>query len=186
MLEMPSNPNTAITNPTDNPSSLYQTDHIPKINTRPKLLSPRVVNASSARAKLIQIDKLIRVHVTRINELAAEMRAAVDGLVSGVVITPPPSSTIVRLIECVAAHTGISQRSILSDSRFADVCRARQICFYLAAKLSSRPLTSIGAHFSRDYTTVAHGAQKIRRLMLTDEKLRNDIEAITATIEGRA
>lgn len=150
-------------------------------------LTTRVINLTAPRKELDRLEKSIRQHIARIDSLTAELRSIVDSLGENVVtVTAPSSAAVMRIIECVAAHTGVSADTIRSERQLGPIARARQICFYLADEMTSFSMTKLGQFFGRDYSTVRHGIHKIRGLLLIDAKLKSDIAAITATIEGRA
>ena len=181
MLEMPNEPNAANHTPAPDPDNLCKTAHKAKI-------SPiKVIDIAAPRAALDKIEKRIRLYASRIDQLAAELRDLVDNLGAGIVTaTPPASATVTHIIDCVAEHTGVGANAIRSIRQDRTTVRARHTAFYLASELTSLSLPKLGSFFGRDHTTILHGINNVRRRLQTSAALRDDIEAITATIEGRA
>ena len=61
----------------------------------------------------------------------------------------------------------------------ARIVRPRQIACYLAKNLTKLSLSQIGKRIGgRDHTTVLHSIQKVERLMVSDELLANQIDAL--------
>lgn len=92
-----------------------------------------------------------------------------------------------RIIAMVSDAFGISHFDIVGDRRLAIMVRARQICFYLMRECSGLSYPEIARRVgNRDHTTAMHGANKIAKLIETDEKLRAVVETMTLRLqEGR-
>lgn len=79
------------------------------------------------------------------------------------------------IIKAVALYYNVSRIDILSPRREAALVYARHVVCYLARELTLLAYPTIGRLLNRDHTSVLHGAQKITRLRLTDEKLAQDL-----------
>ncbi len=97
-------------------------------------------------------------------------------------LPPPPLPrlpTIRNIVAEVAAFHTITADQILSPNRTHRIVRPRQIACYLAKNLTKLSLSQIGTRIGgRDHTTVLHSIQKIERLMVSDELLANQIDAL--------
>jgi hypothetical protein len=90
-----------------------------------------------------------------------------------------------QVVRAVAKNYGIRPEYILSPCRTADLVRPRQIAMYLCAVVTGYSLPAIGRFMKRDHTTVLHGRDKIRRLMIADVELAERVEALRAEIQSR-
>jgi chromosomal replication initiator protein len=75
------------------------------------------------------------------------------------------STTISQIQTLVAARHGLCVRDILSRRRARQVARPRHIAMWLARHITPCSLPEIGLAFGRDHTTVAHGIDRIDKLM---------------------
>jgi hypothetical protein len=90
-----------------------------------------------------------------------------------------------KIIEASAAHFQVSFGDIIGSRRTAGACMPRHIAMYLAKTLTVRSLPEIGRRIgNRDHTTILHGIRKIEALLLTDDALRADVEAIKEALAG--
>ncbi len=93
--------------------------------------------------------------------------------------SPPRPATVRNIVAEVAAFHTITADHILSPNRKHGIVRPRQIACYLAKNLTKLSLSQIGKRIGgRDHTTVLHSIQKIERLMVSDELLANQIDAL--------
>jgi Bacterial dnaA protein helix-turn-helix len=92
---------------------------------------------------------------------------------------PPRPPTIRNIVAEVAAFHTITADQILSPNRTHRIVRPRQIACYLARHLTKLSVSQIGKRIGgRDHTTVLHSIQKVERLMVSDELLANQIDAL--------
>ena len=92
---------------------------------------------------------------------------------------PPRPPTIRNIVAEVAAFHTITADQILSPNRTHRIVRPRQIACYLARNLTKLSLSQIGKRIDgRDHTTVLHSIQKVERLMVCNELLANQIDAL--------
>ena len=80
----------------------------------------------------------------------------------------------------VVKHFKIKLSDLQSKKRSKAVSYPRQVCMYLARKLTDYSLEEIGGYFGgRDHTTVMHACEKIKNLLVTDSLLAATIERLT-------
>lgn len=83
------------------------------------------------------------------------------------------------IIQIVSEHFKISPEDIMSTKRSADIAFPRQIAMYLCRQMTQAPLEAIGkALGNKDHTTVLYGADKISKLILSDEQVKNTVEIL--------
>lgn len=93
----------------------------------------------------------------------------------------PRKPTIAEIRKCVAKHFNISVNELESSRRIAKIVQPRQICFYLARKLTTRSLPEIGRRLGgKDHTTVLHGSRKIEQRISEDPALAKTIAQLEA------
>ena len=93
--------------------------------------------------------------------------------------------TIANILQAVSIHYGMSVRDILSERRTREIVRPRQICYYLAKKLTGKSLPAIGHRLGgRDHTSILSGIRKIEALRKTDERIEADVRSIAASLGG--
>jgi len=79
----------------------------------------------------------------------------------------------------VVKHFKIKLSDLQSKRRSKAISHPRQVCMYLARKLTGYSLEEIGGYFGgRDHTTVMHACDKIERLLSTDTLLAATMEKI--------
>jgi len=80
----------------------------------------------------------------------------------------------------VIKHFKIKLSDLQSKKRSKAVAFPRQVCMYLARKLTDYSLEEVGGYFGgRDHTTVIHACDKIEKQLATDSFLAATIEKIT-------
>ena len=78
-----------------------------------------------------------------------------------------------RLIEDVAAETGVPVRHILSRKRDAKTSEARQLAMFLAVR-AGNSLPKVGDVFGRDHSTVLYGVRaEMQRRAITLQRIEN-------------
>ena len=77
------------------------------------------------------------------------------------------------IIDIVAEHFNIKSEDILSQKRSADIVYPRQIAMYLCRQMTTNTVQSLGKAFgNRDHTTILHGADKINKMVISDENTK--------------
>jgi chromosomal replication initiator protein len=73
-----------------------------------------------------------------------------------------PEVTIHNIIEAVTDHYGVKLSDLQSKRRQKSIAHPRQVCMYLARRLTRYSLEEIGGYFGgRDHTTVMHAVRTI-------------------------
>lgn len=98
----------------------------------------------------------------------------------------------IRLVELgdienvVIAHYCVTSDQIHGTSRQRTVAMARQVCMYLARRLTSHSLKEIGRYFGgKNHTTVVFAAQKIERALTGKPELKGTIERLERQLNDR-
>jgi len=87
--------------------------------------------------------------------------------------------TIQNIVDAVLSRYNSRLSDLQSKRRAQSVTMPRQVCMYLARRLTNQSLEEIGAFFGgRDHTTVLHAERKIQRLVNHDPAFRGLVEAI--------
>ncbi|GAC1412813.1 MAG: chromosomal replication initiator protein DnaA [Candidatus Doudnabacteria bacterium] len=87
--------------------------------------------------------------------------------------------SIKRLMEVVADFYNITLEDLLRQSRRKEFVKPRQIAMYLMREELENSFPSIGEHFGgRDHTTVMHAVDKIGKLLLEKESLKQELDLI--------
>ena len=93
--------------------------------------------------------------------------------------------TIDIIIKEVAAHFSIKTSDMKSAKRVKSIMTPRQIAIYLARKLTSSSLVSIGEKFGgKDHATVIHSIKKIEDEIGVKKELRDIVEKIESKIKS--
>jgi chromosomal replication initiator protein len=93
--------------------------------------------------------------------------------------------TVDEIQKTTADHFGLKQADLLSERRTRAVTRPRQIAMYLCKQLTTRSYPDIGRRFGgRDHTTAIHAVRRIEELMVGDEQMARDVEALTRKLRG--
>ncbi len=81
--------------------------------------------------------------------------------------------------KAAAGHYGVSVEDLAAKTRKKHVVAARQAAMYLCRDMTRASLKDIGAVFGkRDHTTVIHACQTVKKLLLHDETLLEDLDKI--------
>jgi chromosomal replication initiator protein len=98
----------------------------------------------------------------------------------------PPSSVRVSIdgiIRTVAEYYSVPVRDLMGKRRTKSIAYPRQICMFLARRLTSHSLEEIGGYFGgRDHTTVMYAYDKIRREVEQDGELSRTLELLKSKI----
>lgn len=81
--------------------------------------------------------------------------------------------------KAAAGHYGVSVEDLSAKTRKKHVVAARQAAMYLCRDMTRASLKDIGAVFGkRDHTTVIHACQTVKKLLLSDDSLQEDLDKI--------
>ena len=103
---------------------------------------------------------------------------------------PPPKLITINAILFLVCKTELaSKQDVCGMRRTKDICRIRQLVYYLAGTLTLSSLPQIGRMLgNRDHTPVLHGRNKIAHLRASqpdlDAKLKWYEQALTGTADG--
>ena len=91
---------------------------------------------------------------------------------------------IANVKKIVAGYFQISEEELISNSRKPNLVYARNLCYYIIRNKFNTPLKKIGENFGdKDHTTVTHGYDKIKDVIKTDSKVKNDINYIESKLD---
>jgi len=93
-----------------------------------------------------------------------------------------PSSKDIKKV--VAGYFDITVAAIDSTERTRALATPRQIAMYLCYELTNLSFPKIATDFKKDYATVHHAYNKIRKEIASNEHFRNIVEVITAKIQS--
>lgn len=93
--------------------------------------------------------------------------------------------SIETIQKVVASFFNIKVSDLKSQRKLKLIAQPRQICMYLARKLTNCSYPEIGSKFGgKDHSTVIHAVRKIEKRLEDDPKLRNTIETIEKNLCG--
>ncbi|HPA25231.1 MAG TPA: chromosomal replication initiator protein DnaA [bacterium] len=89
---------------------------------------------------------------------------------------PQSAITIKKIIKIVAEFYDVSLDDILSESRKKELVEPRQITMYLIREEIGSSFPNIGQELGgRDHTTAMHAYEKVKKLVLENDKIKQDI-----------
>ena len=93
--------------------------------------------------------------------------------------------TMARVLDVTAAYYRLTIADLTGPRRTARLNQARQVAMYLAREVTMASLPHIGDAFGgRTHSTVLHSCNKVADDLLHDDLMRQDVEAIQATLVG--
>jgi chromosomal replication initiator protein len=92
---------------------------------------------------------------------------------------PQRSISVKNIVTKVAEFYGIDEESIYEKTRRREVVRPRQVIMYILREDFSVSYPTIGSKLGgRDHTTVIHSCEKIKRELLTDAALGEEVDQV--------
>jgi chromosomal replication initiator protein len=92
--------------------------------------------------------------------------------------------TIDDITKIVCGHLGVPENRVREKTRKKEVVLARQICMFLASKMTKSSLKTIGLHFGgRDHSTVIHACSTIEQSIENDIIIKEMVENLKGKIE---
>ena len=88
------------------------------------------------------------------------------------------TNDIAKIKKIVAEYYDVTEESLKSKKRTADINKARQVAMYICKLATDESLQRIGLEFNRNHATVIHSCEKIEEDIKTDEQLKNEIKEI--------
>jgi chromosomal replication initiator protein len=93
------------------------------------------------------------------------------------------SNNILNILQEVSTYTGVSVEKILSNSRKANIVRARHITMWICRYYSGLSLQKIANILQcKRHATVIHGATQTENMFFTEKNLKEDLKAIISKI----
>lgn len=90
-----------------------------------------------------------------------------------------------KIIEAVCGHLKLTEKDVLSRSRYKERVYARHIIFYLLRKKTKITLKAAGELLHRDHTTVIHSIETLENLMCTEPDVRAEVDQIEEAIMAK-
>jgi len=99
--------------------------------------------------------------------------------------TQPGVVTCAHIQEAVGRWFGVTADELQSKTRARSVAFPRQICMYLARRLTKRSLAEVGRAFGgRDHSTVKHACDRVERELIADSAFQSTLDALTGQIKA--
>jgi chromosomal replication initiator protein len=93
--------------------------------------------------------------------------------------------SIETILRTVADHFGVKASEITGKRRHKSISQPRQVCMYLARRLTEYSLVEIGGQFGgRDHTTVIYANERVAREVEKNGRLKEDLDAILRRIRA--
>lgn len=91
--------------------------------------------------------------------------------------------TIEKIQDVTAKYFNLTVEQVLSTNRQKDIAIARQVAMYLSKKMTTNSFPGIGKKFGgKNHATVIHSINKIEKEIEQNDKLRQDIFNISASL----
>lgn len=164
-----------------------------------------ILRQKAEEANVIVEDGAINLIATNISTNARELEGTFKGLISlsllkGGMITTQMVENHLRLqpqkaptkklraqevISVVAKHFEIKNKDLVGHNRKADLVRARHITMYLLREELGLQLQKIAELMGgRDHTTVMHGVEKLKREVVTNTEMKEQVDQIKQLLYG--
>jgi len=88
------------------------------------------------------------------------------------------TNDLAKIRKVVAEYYDVTEDSIKSKKRQANINKARQVGMYLASITTEETVEKIGIEFGRDHATVLHGVSKIEEQLKEDKELSHEISEL--------
>lgn len=108
-----------------------------------------------------------------------------EEVVANVVKIRPHTVNFEIIAQQVSAYYNIDPDALFTRSRKREINDARQMVMYVTKKLTTLPLTAIGARLSRSHATVLHAVNNIENRLSTESTLRADLCEIESALLPR-
>ena len=101
-------------------------------------------------------------------------------------LTPKKTKiTVDRIIDIVTQYYDVKQTDLQSRKRSKSIAFPRQVCMFLARRLTNHSLEEIGGYFGgRDHTTVIYATEKIKKLYGGERKFKEEVEILIQDIQS--
>jgi chromosomal replication initiator protein len=93
--------------------------------------------------------------------------------------------TIESISRVVTAHFGVKAVDLQSKKRTRSIAHPRQVCMWLARRLTDHSLVEIGGYFGgRDHTTVLYALERVDRGCQDDASLKELLDSMIREIRA--
>ncbi len=134
-------------------------------------------NIRDLEGALVKLDALSQTRNGRI-----DLPLAQEALGSG---PRDAAITVQQIVDSVTRYFGVRLADLQSKKRTKSITQPRQVCMYLARKLTNHSLEEVGGFFGgRDHTTVLHASRSIEAARQEDPKVNSMLEELTAGLGG--
>jgi chromosomal replication initiation ATPase DnaA len=135
-------------------------------------------------------DRLMEMHQKAMEEAQEKQKARQALLMDNATRTRLPEVITLNheaipnkvIMEATALHFNIPVSELLGESRTYNICRARQIAFYLCCKLAHRGWSEMKHYTGRDHTTVLHAYRKVSAAIQDCPKWSADVHAVSVGV----
>lgn len=116
-------------------------------------------------------------YATMMNGSDISLDLAVDALKDYFVKTVVSKNKMDQVLQIVCDHYNLTGEELLSKKRSNDIAIPRMIAMYICRVYLDENLTKIGIQFGgKNHTTVMHAVEKIKKEILKDDVLNNEIQ----------
>jgi chromosomal replication initiator protein len=88
------------------------------------------------------------------------------------------TNDLARIRKTVAEYYDVTEDSLKSKKRQANINKARQVAMYISSIITEETVEKIGQHYNRDHATVLHSCEKIKNDLTDDEQLQKEIKEL--------
>ncbi len=107
-------------------------------------------------------------------------------LLKNMIREEPEVITVERIQKAVSSYFGVSISDLRSSKRKKGITLPRQIAMYLAREHTDLSLVEIGEKFGgRNHATVTHSINKVKKLILTDRRIREAVDSVSKMLTKR-
>ena len=89
------------------------------------------------------------------------------------------------IVEETAKFYDLDPKTIMGQSRKADIVLARQVSMYIIRSITNLSLPEVGKFFGQHHTTVMHSVEKIEKTLGSNGELKEVIRDIKANVNDR-
>lgn len=123
-------------------------------------------------------------YATMMNGSEITMELAIEALKDYFVKTIVSKNKMDQVIQIICEHYNLTQDELLSKKRNNDIAIPRMIAMYICRIYLDENLTKIGIEFGgKNHTTVMHAVEKIKKEIIKDDNLNNEIQKMINQIK---
>jgi chromosomal replication initiator protein len=122
--------------------------------------------------------------LAQVSDCPISLRLAEEAI-GGAAILEEQEISIDAILAVVTKRYNVRLIDLLSKKRTRSIALPRQVCMYLARKLTRNSLEEIGGHLGgRDHTTVIHANRTIEQLRGNDPQFQATLEKLTEEVKA--